>query len=85
MSGYEVVVSAPVSASTGTSITQKATCPAGKSAIGGGYTETTGNGMEVLAMGPATATSANDSWSVKARRIQSSATFTVTAICITAV
>ena len=84
VSGYEVVTSAPISANTGSAVTQKAVCPAGKQAINGGWTETSGNGMLILAIGPATTTTANDSWAITAKRIQSSATFTVTAICILA-
>ena len=82
--GYEVVVSAPVPTTGSSSVVVKATCPAGKQAVSGGYSEITGNGMLVLAMGPATTNSPNDSWSVKAQRVQSAATFTVTAICISA-
>jgi hypothetical protein len=65
--------------------TQKAVCPAGKKAIGGGYAETTGNGMHIMSEGPVTTTTTGDSWSITADRIVGqNAQFTVTAICVIA-
>ena len=65
--------------------TQKAVCPAGKKAIGGGFNESTGNGMHVTVEGPVTTTSTGDSWSITADRIVGqNAQFTVTAICVSA-
>ena len=59
-------------------------CPAGKKAIGGGYSETTGNSIHVLYTGPTTTTAANDSWTITAERINGNATYTVMAICVLA-
>lgn len=85
MSGYAVVTSAPISTNGNASVTQKAVCPAGKKAIGGGFSETTGNSIHVLYTGPATTTAANDSWAITAQRILSgNATYTVMAICVSA-
>jgi hypothetical protein len=85
VSGYAVVVSSSVNIPNNNSATAKATCPAGKKAIGGGFAESTGNGMHVLSMGPTTTNAANDSWSVVAERILgNNASFTATAICVTA-
>ncbi len=85
LSGYVVVTSAAVSTTSALPITNTATCPIGKKAIGGGYSESTGNGLHVFIDGPATVNSANDSWLIRAERIQSTnATFTVSVICVTA-
>jgi hypothetical protein len=85
VSGYAIVVSAAVSTNSATAVTNTATCPVGKKAIGGGFAETSGNSMHVLSEGPTTVTGANDSWTIKAQRIQANnATFTVTAICVSA-
>lgn len=66
--------------------TNTATCPAGKTVVGGGYSESTGHSMLLLSEGPTTVNSANDSWTVRADRVaqSSNAIYTVTAICITA-
>ena len=85
VSGYAIVTSAMVNIPNSGPATNTATCPAGKKAIGGGYAESTGNGMHVLSELPTTVTASNDSWSVKAERILgNNAQFTVTVICVTA-
>ena len=80
-----MVTSASISTSNSASVTQKAVCPVGKKAIGGGYNETNGNNIHVVTTGPTTTNSANDSWQVKADRLQNgNATYSVTAICVSA-
>ena len=85
MSGYVVITSAPISTSSSGPVSQKAVCPAGKKAIGGGYSETTGNSILVRYTGPTTTTAAFDSWTITAEQILSfTGTYTVMAICVTA-
>ena len=85
LSGYVVVTSAAVSTTSALPITNTATCPIGKKAIGGGYSESSGNGLHVFIDAPATVNSANDTWLIRAERIQNAnATFTVSVICVTA-
>ena len=80
-----MVTSAAVSTTNANSVTNTATCPAGKKAIGGGFAETSGFSMHVLSEGPTTVNAANDSWTIRAQRIQNNnATYTVTAICVSA-
>ncbi len=87
MSGYAIVPSAPVSTTSNAIVTNTATCPVGKKAIGGGFSETSGNSMHVHSEGPTTVNplNTNDSWRIRAQRIgNNNATFTVTAICVSA-
>ena len=84
VSGYELVTSLAMNISNANPATQKAVCPAGKKAIGGGFAETTTNGMIVTSSGPSMTTLAGDSWSVTASRLSGNAQFTVTAICVSA-
>ena len=84
VSGYALVTSTGTTTS-GAVITVKAACASGKKAVGGGYVETSGNGIHVVSEGPATTTASNDSWSITAKRIANTNTsITVTAICVIA-
>ncbi len=84
LTGYEVVTSAPISTTNALPVTRVATCPSGKVAVGGGHTESSGNGLHVFINAPSSVNAANDSWTIKAERIQSTnATFTITVICVT--